>query len=475
MPQSSQTPAPQKPAFLVGDSISPLTIVDLTVEGGAIARHEGQVVFLDSGAPEAVVSARVEKCDKKIIHATVTEVLQPSPYDTSPWCPLFGECGGCSWQHITQEAQQAWKEKRIGDTLTRLGGLDVAVEPLVTGSQKDFRTRMTYAFGYADGKNVIGLRKRNSQEVVPLTLCGLQSAATPVLDKVQTFLNNHPEMPVWANKDGYWRFLTIHTPLLPHPRTQKPQIVVEFIVGSAPQKMHAELQRLIEEMLSLEVISGAIISEKRVNDSLAFGEKILFQTEEVELYESYGTSQPFIFSPQAFMQTNTAVFSQLLTKACNSVPQSALSNIWDLYCGSGVIGQYLVQKNQSCSTSRIFGVDSEAKAIKYAKHNARELNGELARYTTGKIENTLSKAPFSPTLIILDPPRSGVNKMVIDMIQQSGASHILYISCDVGTQARDIKRLGEGWQCSSAASFDMFPATPHIENIVVLTRVTQGE
>lgn len=475
MPQSSHNTSPQNTSLLVGDTLSPLTIVDLTVEGGAIARHEGQVVFLDSGAPEAVVSARVEKRHKKIIHATVTEVLQPSPHETRPWCPLFGQCGGCSWQHITPEAQHSWKEKRIGDTLTRLGGLTVTVDALVTGAQKDFRTRMTYAFGSVNGESVIGLRKKSSQDVIPLTVCGLQSAAAPILQKVQQFLKEHPEMPVWAQKDGYWRFLTVHTPLMAHPETQKPQRVVEFIVGKAPKKMHAELFTFIEEMLTLEVITGAIVSEKSVNDMLAFGEKTLFQAGQIELFESYGTSQAFAFSPLAFMQTNTAIFSQLLTKVFESLPHSALDKIWDLYCGSGVIGQYLIQKNKSASESYIFGIDSEAKAIQYAKQNARTIHAEHAKYTTGKIEDALAKAPFSPSLIILDPPRSGVNEKVIDIIQQSNAKYLLYISCDVATQARDIKRLGEGWQCQPAAPFDMFPATPHIENVLLLSRVTQGE
>lgn len=459
----------------VGDILSPLQIIDLTVEGGAIARHDGQVVFLDSGVQEAVVKARVTSRRKKIINATVMEILEPSPHEAIPWCPYFEQCGGCMWQHVSLSAQYAWKEKRIGDTLARLGGVSVPVAPLVTGEVRGFRTRMTYAFGESEGRAVIGLRQKNSQQVVPLDSCGLQRASARILPAIQLFLDKNPEIPVWQNKEGYWRFMTVHTPLAVLPEMPNGQVVVEIIVNKGPEATHLKVYDFLKGLLDQGIISGGIVSQRTTRSTLAFGEKTLFETGRTELFESYSGAQPYTFSPKAFMQTNTGIFSKLLERVFALVPPSVYGNIWDLYSGCGVIGQYLIERNGSRDSSRLFGVDNDSNAIRYAEKNAQNRNITKAVYAAGRMDDIVSQATFSPDLIIMDPPRSGVDESVLNIVNQSGASYIIYISCDVATQARDLKRLGDGWLCQGAYPFDMFPGTPHIENIVLLTRKSKGE
>ena len=467
---TSNNQSVERTAFAPGMLISPLEIIDLTVDGGALARHNGQVVFLDKGVPGDIVSAEISKIQKKILHANVIETLTVSAHTAKPWCPSFGDCGGCAWQYVSLSAQHRWKEKRVADTLSRLGGVTPDIAPIVSGEDKNFRSHMTYSFGVYEERSVVGFRRKGTQDVIPIGACGLQAQAEPILHAVQTFLDEHPELPAWQDKHGYWRFMIVHTPSYSQEGSTKPQCVVEFIVNKASIDVHQKVYSLVEQLLAEGTISGGIVSERRTPSALPFGEKRLYAVGQTILSEDYGLGQPFQFSSQTFMQTNTPIFTALLERAFDMVPKDCLGRVWDLYCGSGVIGQYLALRNGASATARLFGVDSEKKAIEFAAANARALGVPLTTYYAGRVEAGVRGATFQPDLVVLDPPRSGVEKGVLEHIAKSAARAILYISCDVATQARDIKRLGTGWVSKKSLPFDMFPGTPHIENMVLLTR-----
>ena len=166
--------------YIPGDVLENLTVQDLAVDGKAVARHEGRVVFLDSGLPGECVTARITDVGKRVIHAQVECSLSPSPHAVMPWCPHVAECGACLWQHFSPQAACEWKQKHIRETLSRIGKVrePIVYPPIPSPQYREYRNKMTYAFAVdtIDGteKTALGLRRFKDRAVVEVTHCGLQ-------------------------------------------------------------------------------------------------------------------------------------------------------------------------------------------------------------------------------------------------------------------------------------------------------------
>lgn len=461
-----------------GDLLAELEIRDLTVDGGALARHEGLVVFLDSGLPGDVVQARVQSTRKRLVRATVERTLRRSQQWQAPWCPHFGECGACSWQNFSPSALLAWKEEHVRQTLRRLGGGEpVHVEAIAASpAQREYRNKMAFAFGLdSQKKTILGLRKNGSHDIVEVTECRLQSR--PAMKILEHVRGRIPELGLtaWDDKgrghpaEGELRFLVIHSPVYAQ---EGAQLIVECICGQSPDAHKGErsrnsikLRQLGEELMGSFGVSGFIHSERVQRSPLAQAEQIIFSLGESVIAERF--HHLLLKAPHdCFMQTNTLAAKLLYARATECAALTGAEILWDVYCGVGGLGLYMAEKAKA-----VCGFDIQASAIRAAEENSRRLGYDHCRFFAGDLGQSLRKAEVLPDVIILDPPRAGMDEQVARILADLPAERIVYISCDVGTQARDVDRLRKaGWQAACAYPVDMFPHGPHIENIVLLLR-----
>ena len=461
-------------SFAPGSLLGPLTVTDLLLDGGAVARENNKVIFLDHGVPGDTLMARVTQNNKSFCRAKVADFLEQSSHTVAPWCISFGKCGGCVWQHIDPLVLLAWKERQIKETLNRVGGIAIPVEPVVPSpTTTRFRTRVTYAFGMGEEGPALGLRARTSHKIVPIGECGLQPDSAQLLKKLRHSLLENAQLPVWENNDGYLRFAIFHTPNFTGlvDELAGKQRFLEIIVApeNAPGQ-HAKATEALHSLLDSGTITGFALSVRKSRAAVAQGEKVVCTGGRCQIAESYGPiarDVPLLFPFQSFMQTNTCVTELLLETMQAQVPVPPEACIWDIYCGVGIMGFALARKD-----STLFGADMQKSSVALAKNNSQRLGLDKSHFAAGLLAKSLLKAPDSPDIIIIDPPRAGIEDCVVQKLRSQKKGIILYISCDIATQARDIKSLCAGpdpvWRAVKAIPFDMFPATPHIENLVVL-------
>ena len=461
-----------------------LTVTDLTVDGGAVARHQGQVVFLDAGLPGETLSARVVKRGKRIVHARRERTLRPSPHAVDPWCPHAADCGACSWQHFAPEAALAWKQKHVRETLARIGKVvEPEVSPVVPSPREQgYRNKVSFAFapGEApDQKTLLGLRRFREQNIVEVTDCGLQTPEVMRMLAGARQMVNNLGLEAWQGRGaGYLRFLVVHTPLY-EPQSKK-QMVVECITGDNHRQTgaaqaddnqkalsNAEKVRVLGQTLMRDfALTGFIHSERRHPADLAQGERRVFLAGSGEYQERFG-HLVLTVPHNAFLQTNTDVAALLYAGVAEEAGLSGREVLWDLYSGVGGIALYLAEQ-----VKEAHGFEIQTEAVEAARKNSERLGHAHCHFHRGALSESLLTAVSRPDVIIADPPRAGIDEPILKLLLATPARRLVYVSCDPGTQARDIARLAPAWRVLRSRPYDMFPNTPHVENIVVLDRVT---
>lgn len=470
------------PPASVGQCFEDLEVVDITVEGGGVARRQGQVVFLDTGLPGDRVDARITSVSKRVVHAVVERVRHACPETVAPWCPHFNECGACSLQHWDYNATLAWKERHVRETLRRIGRVEsvpvMAVQP--SPELRGFRSKMVYAFAEGEqGRCMLGLRKKDAgREIIEVTECGLQPApAMDIVAFVRDAVNRLKLAPfATARKEdgksgktisGYLRFLVIHTPKL--VLDGAPQVVVECITGwdhSGDRLDGAgngdRVLALGKELAARFNLTGFIHSERRQLGDVAQGERIVAVEGSSGYKEQFGhvvVEAPY----NAFLQTNTGAAQALYSAVAEEAALSGTEVVWDVYSGVGSIALFLADR-----AAEVHGFEIQAEAVKAARLNSRTGGYDNCFFHRADLDLTQAAKAKAPDVLIVDPPRAGMGKAVLDIIRRSPAGKLLYVSCDAATQARDIAQLAPEWTPVVSRPFDLFPYTPHVENLLVL-------
>jgi len=465
-----------------GDFLETLLVTDLTVEGRGLARHEGMVVFLDRGLPGALVSAYVTVVKKRVIEAKVHEVIRRSPHAVALWCPHAKECGACLWQHFSPDSALDWKRGHVRETLARIAKItDVEVTPVQPSPKvREYRNKMAFAFSRTpDGASLLGLRKRKEHSIVEVTQCGLQPA--PAMDILACIRKAVTRLGLKAfsrntegRHQGYLRFLVIHTPEY-RPGGEQ-QVLVECITGTNHEHetgltaqgekglANAESVRLIgEELMESFTLTGFVHSERKQNSEVAQGERLVRQIGNARYEERFG-HLTLTVPHNVFLQTNTGAAALLYERIAHEAGLDGSQTVWDLYSGIGSIALYLAPKARE-----VYGLEIQADAVIAAQSNSEVLGFSHCRFYQGVLTHEMARHMPPPDLIVLDPPRAGIDERAREtLLHLPKARRMLYVSCDVATQARDLAVLAPVWKAVRSFPVDMFPNTPHVENLVVL-------
>lgn len=455
--------------FAKGDTLT-LTIDALATGGKALTRLDGMVIFMDRGLPGQTVEVKITKKKKRFAEAVLTKVITDAPDQISPRCAHFGVCGGCLWQNMEYSKQLAWKKRFVSDSLSRIAGAqDLEInDPIPSPETFYYRNKMEFAFGDRRGDITVGLRRYGTHNVVDLQECYLQTERTiEIIDLVREFVNATPALTAYdANsRRGYLRFLVIRE--TKHTNQCMVQVITAKDTTNNDQQHRAirQLGQLLQERMN---VTTFIHSLRTHTTQVAYGEKtyvVLGQKSLTEVlnFEKDMPSLSLSSHADGFFQVNTNAAARLYETAVEMAELTGTEKIWDLYCGVGGIALTAAPR-----AADVFGMEITEQAIASAKENAT-INGiENVRFVSGDVRSALTNEPSMPDVVFVDPPRSGMNPEVVDLIMEQTPKRIIYVSCDPATQARDIAVLGNQYTVTTVQPVDMFPQTAHIENIIRL-------
>lgn len=456
---------------LTKNQIIPLEITGTTAEGSGIGRVEadddssGMAVIVPFTAVGDRIRCRILKAEKRLAYGRVEELLTPSGDRLRPGedCPAFGRCGGCTWRHVTYEAELRYKQQRVTDALTRIGGVDAAVLPII-GSERDSRYRNKAQYPVVAGpyRPLIGFYAPRSHRVVEQHDCLLQPEAFRRIVDIVGKWAKKTGLPIYDEATG--KGVLRHLYIREAEATGEIQVCLVCTSGKLPDS-HALIDSLRGEIQGLVSV---VVNLNREDTNVVLGGKSFvlwgrdFITDEL-------CGLRFRLSPRSFYQVNRRQAETLYGIASVFASPDPEDTVLDLYCGTGTIGLSMAKK-----AGQVIGVETVAEAVEDARRNAEENGIDNARFfcaDAGEAAGRFLKEGIRPSIVILDPPRKGCTPEVIDAVASMSPVRVVYVSCDPATLARDLKRFAErGYRTEKVQPVDMFPRTPHVECVARLSR-----
>ncbi|MFS8913200.1 23S rRNA (uracil(1939)-C(5))-methyltransferase RlmD [Synechococcus sp. B60.2] len=461
-PISSLAPDPIKP----GDLLS-LEITDLTPEGNGIAHTlghgRGRVVFVAQGVPGDRVVAQVIEIKRNYLVGRIRSLLAPSPQRVRPACIVADKCGGCQWQHVSYEQQLATKQQILRDALERIGGLSLPEPVPILGSPQPlrYRNKVTYPIAKAEGQPLrMGYYRPGSHRLVNLNQCPVQDER---LDVFLREIKQDLQETGWSVYDesrhqGHLRHLGLRI----GRRTRE---VLLTLVSCSRDLPHLErwAQRWLQRYPDLV---GVCLNLNPARTNVIFGPQTEVIAGRGSLREELA-GLSFWIDSTSFFQVNTEQAEAFFTWIVDQLQLRGEEIVLDAYCGIGTLTLLLARR-----AKRAIGVEVLPAAVAQARYNAQFNGIASAQFFQGTVEAVLPTLPPAD-IVVLDPPRRGCDRQVLEILKQRQPQRIVYISCHPATLARDLQILmAEGsYRLTQWRAADFFPQTGHVEGVVFLKRV----
>ncbi|MBO5698175.1 MAG: 23S rRNA (uracil(1939)-C(5))-methyltransferase RlmD [Alistipes sp.] len=457
--------------------IEGLHITTLAAEGKAMGKVDNQVVFVPMTVPGDVVDVQVRKHHRRFMEATVVRFIEKSPLRVEPFCEHFGVCGGCKWQSLPYEEQLNQKTKQVEDQLVRIGHLDIPEVRPCLGSERtrEYRNKLEFTFAdkrwltyeeIAEGGDIaaapaVGFHIPGCfDKVLDIRKCHLQvdlsnrirlAAKQFCIDNGYSFHNARAH-------EGLMRTMVIRT-----ASTGEVMVIVVFNENDT-ERINALMSHLRD--MFPEITSLIYMINEKWNDSLGDREPICFAGKDHIIEEMEGLK--FKVGPKSFYQTNSEQAYELYKVTREFADLKPTDVLYDLYTGTGTIANFCARR-----AKKVVGVEYVPEAIEDAKVNSMINSIDNTTFYAGDMKDVLSdefvKRNGQPDVIILDPPRAGVDERVIEVIKRAAPQRMVYVSCNPSTQARDLALLSDMYKIEAVQPVDMFPHTHHVENVVKLS------
>ncbi len=437
-----------------------LEITSLTGEGQGVGKVEGFAVFVPGALPGETVNAHIIKATSSYAVAKVTQVIRPAANRVAPKCPVYGQCGGCAFQHLDYPGQLAAKQQQVADALIRLGGIPQPPMRPIIGMEHPwhYRNKGSFPFGTQAAAVVFGFYAGRSHRLIPLYDCPIQDERVVEIARKVTS---------WANDSGLAAYdEQTSQGVLRHvmARALTTGETMAVLVAAKPLRP-AQLESLIAALP--EVDSLWLNLNERVTNVI-FGDAFTLLSGKPTLTETIGDFQ-YRVSPQSFLQVNAAQTAVLYQSAISLLDPQPQETIVDAYCGIGTISLMLSKK-----CKKVIGIEQVSQAIQDAKQNAADNGLTNLEFLCGDTEALLPKlftGGATIDAVLLDPPRKGCEEAALTAIAASNVSRIVYVSCNPATLARDIKILcAKGYGVTALQPVDMFPQTGHVETVVLMEK-----
>ena len=450
------------------NQIIPLTIQRLSNDGSGVGHWDGEAVFVPGTAPGDSIQARIVKDCKRYAFGIV-EALETASPDRIPLdCPVAGPCGGCSLRHLRYQAELQAKEAAVADAFRRIGGLDVAIQPILPSPEVDrYRNKVQYPVGKdKDGHLCIGFYAGRSHRIVPCADCKLQPTVLNEIGNALCGLLEQYGVQPYDEQSG--KGLVRHIFL--RRGAHSGQIMV-CLVCTRSRLPHADeiVQQLCRRFDAIRTILINVNREK-TNVILGLENQILYGP---GFIEDTLCGVPVQLGPLSFYQVNTPGAEQLYRVAAEYAASSSDDLLLDLYCGMGTIGLSMVQRCRE-----LIGVEIIPEAIESAKANAARMGAEVAAKSrffcadAGEAASRLASEGLAPDIVVVDPPRKGCDQATLSAIVKMAPCRLVYVSCNPATAARDCAILQQsGYSVDKVQPVDMFPRTGHVECVILLSKL----
>ncbi len=432
-----------------------------------VLKRNGFVVFVPLVLEGEFCRVEVEKVRRSFATGKALEVLRTSPARVAPSCPHFLEgCGGCQLQFVQYEEQVRLKRKHALNILERIGGValeKIHCEEFVLSPRAfEYRNKMEFTFGEKDGELVLGLRPANRfWDVVDLKTCLLmrRDLVERLLEFTREYGKKHripgydPVQKVGVLRNLLVRYSPTTGELLVGLATRSFDLPEKaFLVGML-REMFPELRGIVH-IVNNSPASALIFEEKHV----LWGEPYFF--------ENIGHLS-FRVSIESFFQVNSLLCEALYAKVREyTLADGPVVTALDLYCGGGGIGLFVAD-----AVEKVVGVEENPKAVEDAFENAKRNGRTNFTCILGRVEKLLASSRFHVDVVIVDPPRAGLDKKVVQRVSSLAPRKVVYVSCNIGTFARDVALFRDrGYDLMKLAFFDLFPQTPYFETVALLVR-----
>ena len=445
-------------------------------EGKSLARLEGKVIFIEGAVPGDVADVFITKNKKDWAEGKAIRFETYSPDRVEPFCKHFGVCGGCKWQMLPYDKQLEFKQQEAEQILKRIGKTDLPPISPILGSEDTiyYRNKLEFTFStkrYLTNQEIKADKPIDQQtalgyhapgifdKIVDIEECYLMN---PVNNTIRNTIRSFAKVNNYSYYDIKGHFGWLRNIIIRYSRTG--QLMVNIVIANENK---ADITNLCDHIL--ETIPGIESLLYTINQK--WNDSIFDLTPQLYYGKGFIIDQiqdlKFKISPKSFFQTNTKQAEQLYRIAREFAGLSGVEVVYDLYCGTGSIGIFM-----AAEAKKIIGVDIIPEAIEDAKENAQLNNITHAKFFSGDVIHICTNEFFEvhgrPDIIISDPPRAGMHEKLISKILDIQAKKIVYVSCNVATQARDIQLLSGKYFVEKIQPVDMFPHTHHIECVVLL-------
>ena len=468
-----------------------VTIEAVAAEGKCLFHWQELVVFVPFCVPSDVCDVQIRRKKHSFAEGEVVRFIEYSKVRAIPFCQHFGVCGGCKWQNLPYPEQLKFKQQQVFDQLTRIGKIPLPDFRPILGSVKTQEYRNKLDYGCANKryltKEEVALWKTEDGNLLPhlplkntpaigFHITGAFDKILPIekcwlMDDLHNKIRN--EIRDYAIENGLSFFdLRAQTGLLRdviirNSNTGEWMVIVQFHYDETGGEKEAKalLQHIADKFPQISAL--LYLDNQKCNDTIGDQEILVFKGND-HIYETMEELK-FKVGPKSFYQTNTEQAYHLYSVAREFAGLTGHELVYDLYTGTGTIANFVAKKAQ-----KVIGIEYVPEAIEDAKVNS-EVNGITnTLFFAGDMKDILNDEFIAtygrPDVIITDPPRAGMHPDVVKTILNAAPERIVYVSCNPATQARDLQVLHTAYDVIEVQPVDMFPHTPHVENVVLLKK-----
>lgn len=438
-----------------------IKIEDLEFPSKGIGYYEGKKVYVKNTIPNQKVCVYIKKVRKDHAEGKLMEVIERAPMEVKSFCEHFGSCGGCANQTIPYEKQLEIKANLVKKLLDDAGIKDYKFLG-IEGSPEIFayRNKMEYSFGNEKkgGELNLGMHKKGRfRDVVTVDKCKIVDEDFNTILATMLKYFREKEVPLYNNKthEGYLRHFIVRK------AKKTKEIVIDLVTST---QITFDMTELVEIIKNLNLEGKLVGFLHTFNDNIS--DSVVNEKTDILWGQDYFTEEilglKFKISAFSFFQTNSLGAEKLYNMVLDFMGDADKKNVFDLYCGTGTIGQIVAKK-----ADKVMGIELVEEAVEVANKNA-EANGLTnCKFIAGDVLKKIHELTTKPDIIILDPPRVGVNPKALKKVLDYNAPEIIYVSCNPRSLAENLVDIQKaGYRVDKVKCMDMFPHTPHVEVVV---------
>jgi 23S rRNA (uracil1939-C5)-methyltransferase len=461
---------------------SQIKVIDAGAKGKSVGKApDGRIIFMKEAIPGDIVDVQVKKRRKSYYEGKVISIIKESDFRIDPKCSHFQICGGCSWQNMEYVKQLDYKQKEVQNNLHRIGSIKPNKILPIKKSKKEFfyRNKLEFSFSnskwlttkeiqskdiYSD-KDALGFHVPGMwNKVVDIDKCWLQKNPS---NRIRNFIKESTKTLGlsffdYKTTNGDLRSMMIRT-----SSTGEIMVLIQFY--NKPKLMEEFLNSILNEFPNIS--SLLYVVNKKANDTL-YDQKVVCYYGNDHIYEKIDNLK-FKINAKSFYQTNSDQTKELYKIVKKFADVKSNEIVYDLYSGIGTISIFISEH-----AKKVIGIECVNDAVKAAEENKKLNSIKNVAFFCGEIRKVLNNEFLeengTPDTIIVDPPRSGMHKKVVDKLLAICPKKIVYVSCNSATQARDLELLSKSYKAIYSQAIDMFPQTYHVENVVLLEKIIKN-